>query len=234
MRLLLKLRAEKFLPSSKVNKHTVQGLIYSLLYDTEFSGLHTKSGFKFFTYSDIFPSGDFYPHKEKTLIVSSPKPKFIQALYDNLRESRYVYLSDSPLRVAEVKKFKINVNGRFISGSPVVLQVDNKKNIYFSFKRGNTIQQFLKMVKENALKKYNAYYNDELTLEEEIFDLLQYKKEVVIPVKRGEKSFPIIGSVWSLLEKRIPKGYRKFYLFIAECGIGEKNSLGFGFLNVLR
>ena len=71
-------------------------------------------------------------------------------------------------------------------------------------------------------------------MEEDIFDLLQFKKEVAITVKKDNKSFIIIGTIWSLLEKRIPRGYGKFYRFIFECGLGEKNSLGFGFLNNLR
>ena len=234
MRLLLKLRAEKFLPFHKVNKHTVQGAIYALLDNTEFSSMHSKPKFKFFTYSDIFPSGDFYPNKEKTLIVSSPNPKFINALYENVKDINHIYLSDVPFVVAEARKFRVNPTGKFITGSPVVLQVDNKNSIYFSFKRGNSVRDFLDRIKENALKKYNAYYDDELTMEWDIFDLLKFKREVAVPVKKGDKSFLIIGSVWELLEKRIPRGYGKFYRFITDCGLGEKNSLGFGFLNVVR
>ena len=45
--------------------------------------------------------------------------------------------------------------------------------------------------------------------------------------------FLIIGSLWKNLEK-FNMDDKKFYKFILDCGLGEKNSLGFGMLNTLR
>ena len=233
MRVLLKLRAEKFLPGYKVNKHTVQGAIYSLLDDTDFSDLHSKNGFKYFTFSDIFPPGDFYPKKEKTLIISSPNAEFIRTVRNKIERTKYVYLSDVPFHVSEVKSFSIRPTGKFITGSPVVLQVNNEESLYFSFERGGKMRFFMDRIKDNAIKKYNSFYEENLYFEDDIFDLLQFKKEVSVVVKKDDKSFVVIGSMWSLLQKNIPKELRKFYEFITDCGIGEKNSLGFGFLNVV-
>jgi len=235
MRALIRFRSQKFVPHSKINKHTVQGMIYSLLQGTEFEDLHAKRGFKYFTFSDIFPPGDFYPGREKSLLISSPNPRFIEAIHIYAKGLGYLYLSDEPFEIVEVKKFRVPSTGRFITGSPVVLYKDNRKNLYFSFRRGDTPDFFLKRVAENAVKKYNAYYDDEMTLEEEIFDVLRFKKEVSVVLKKGDKSFTVIGTMWSLLAKeRIPRGYGKFYRFLMDCGLGEKNSLGFGFLNPLR
>ena len=233
MRVHIKFKPERFLPGHKVNKHTVQGVIYSLLDGTEFSDLHSRSGFKFFTYSDIFPPGDFYPGKEKNLVISSPNPKFINELYSKAKETEYMYLSDGPMRIVGVKKFSVRPTGKYITGSPVVVQEDNATSTYFSFRRGGNLRFFMDRLKENALKKYNAYYDDELTMDEDLFDFLQFKKEVSIVVKKDDKSFVIIGTMWEVLQKRIPRGYGRFYRFITDCGIGEKNSLGFGFLNVI-
>ncbi len=233
MRLLLKLIPEKFIPSFKINKHTVQGGLYTLLDGTEFSDLHSKTGFKFFTFSDIFPPGDFYPNKEKFLIISSPNDKLINAFASRLKETKHFYLSDGALHV-EIKTFRVKPTGMFRSGSPVVIQKDNVNSIYFSFQRGDSMRYFMDRLKENALKKYNAYYDDELYFEGDLFDLLQFRKEVSVVVKKEDRSFIIIGTVWDLLQKNIPKDLKKFYEFITDCGIGEKNSLGFGFLNIIK
>ena len=232
MRLILKMKAEKFMPYSQVNRHTVQGFLYSLLQDTEFSELHNRKGFKFFTYSNIFPINDFFPDKEKTLIVSSPSKKLIEAFYEGLKDKNHIYLSDTPLKIVEVKIFSIKPTGKFITATPIVVQ--KKPGVYLSFEQGDTVELFLERIKENAIKKYNAFYNDELSLEEELFDLLKFHKEVAMILKKDDKEFTVIGSLWSLLQKRIPKGYIKFYRFILDCGLGEKNSLGFGFLNVIK
>lgn len=234
MRVIIKLTPEKFMPMHKVNNHTLQGGIYYLLDDTEFADLHKRSGFKFFTYSNVFPIGDFYPGKEKTVIISSPNDKLIKEIYRRAKELNYFYLSDTALSIKEVKMLNIRATGSYITGTPVVLQADSRGSKYISFKRGCSVRDFITRVKENALKKYNVFYDDELTMDFEIFDLLQFRKEVAVMAKKDGRSFVIIGTLWSLLQKKIPKGYGKFYQFLLDCGLGEKNSLGFGFLNVIR
>lgn len=52
--------------------------------------------------------------------------------------------------------------------------------------------------------------------------------------KKG-REFLVVGTTWKLLEKiKIRKEERKFYKFIMDCGLGEKNSLGFGFINPIK
>jgi len=47
--------------------------------------------------------------------------------------------------------------------------------------------------------------------------------------------FLIFGSLFDLLEKSyIENKERKFYKFLLDCGLGEKNSLGFGFVNPIK
>ena len=232
MRLMLKFTPLRYYPAGLVNKHTIQGLIYSLLQDTKFNDLHNRAKFKFFTYSDIFPPGDFYPNKEKDLIISSPNPEFIRELKSSLSKVENIYLSTLPSRILSVKTFNLKISNIFSSGSPLVLLKDADKGEYFSLREHQDRRFLLNRVKENALKKYNAYYDDELSLEGEIFDRWLLKKEVAINMSLKGKNFVIIGSVWKNLEKfKIPKELRKFYKFLMDAGIGEKNSLGFGFIN---
>lgn len=235
MRLVLRFVPLKYYPEGFVNKHTIQGLIYYLLQNSEYSEIHDKPRFKFFTFSDLYPAGDFYPNKEKTLVISSPNPYFIRAIEENLREMEYIYLSTLPCKIISVRIFKPKPSKIFRSGSPLVLLKDKNKGIYFSLRDHGDRKFLLDRVKENAVKKYNAYYDDELSLnDEEIFDRWVLKKEVAVQMAMKGKKFLIIGSVWKRLEKMyIPKHLRRFYNFIMECGIGEKNSLGFGFLNVV-
>jgi len=232
MRCLITLSPVKNFSSDVVYKHNIQGLIYNLLNKIEYSWLHESKHFKFFCFSDIFPSGDFIIGKEKHLIVSSPSSKFINDLYYSIRQKNEIRLGNNPLRITKVKKIKLKLKNRFITGSPVVLYKDNKKNIYFSFKRDSDFNFFLKRLKENAVKKFNAFYDDDYNLEEELFDKLQFNKEVVVKNRKRDKEFIVIGSMWKLLEKfSIDHQDKKFYRFIMDAGLGEKNSFGFGFVN---
>lgn len=235
MRLILNFEPLEDFSYEEINKYMVQGLIYSLLKTTEFSEVHESKKFKFFCFSDIFPVSNFKSEEKKTILVSSPNKNFINALANSLQEKNNLKLGVRKIKITEFKKVNLKLKNKFISGSPIVLYKDNRKNLYFSFRREKNLNFFLERLKENALKKFNAFYSENYYLEENIFDKLKFKKEVSVKNVKNTKRFTIIGSVWSLLEKfHIGKEDRKFYEFIMDCGLGEKNSLGFGFINPIR
>ena len=235
MRLVIELEPLSEIPYNYLNKHAIQGLIYYLLKDTSFDNLHSSSKFKYFTFSDIFPISDFKPGFKKTLLFSSPSNDLINELYNSILRYRTIKIKNLNFNVINVKKIKLNLTNRFISGSPIVLYKDNKSNEYFSFEKHNDLNFFLERIKENAIKKYNTYFGESIILNEPIFDKMKFKKEVVIKDFKSGKEFIIIGSVWKLLEKfHIPDHLYNFYEFVMDCGLGEKNSLGYGFINPVR
>ena len=90
MRLILKFRAEKNSEYDSVNKYTIQGFIYSLLHDTAFSNYHEVKGFKYFTFSNIFPVTNFQKDETMNLIISSPKQGFIMLLKEVLKNKEKI------------------------------------------------------------------------------------------------------------------------------------------------
>lgn len=234
MRLIVKFMPVRHVPASKINKHTIQGMIYSLLENTEFEELHRKKGFKFFTFSDIFPPGDLYPKKEKNIIISSPNAKLINTLYSRIKEKKYIYLSDEAFIMHEMETFRLRHRGKFITGSPVVVYKDSRKNIYLSFEKKDSVDFFIKRITDNAVRKYEEYYREKIEIDA-IFDEVVFNKEVAVRLAKDGKEFIIVGSMWYLMSKtKIDRKYNKLYNLIMDCGIGEKNSLGFGFLNPLK
>ncbi|NJE13343.1 CRISPR-associated endoribonuclease Cas6 [Thermococcus sp. LS2] len=240
MRLKLDFVPLEDFPYNDVNKHTIQGFIYSTLMRTEFGDMHDVPRFKFFTFSDIFPPTNFKKGEAKSLIISSPNEKFIEALYSRLKDRERIYLGKHEFYLKSVKKFSLKVKRRFITGSPIVLYKDNKKNEYFKFYVHHNINFFLQRLEENAVKKYHAYYGEEPLIEGNLFDKMiprirNGKVDIYVRIVKMGVPFTIVGSSWKLLEKHcITKEERKFYQFIMDCGLGEKNSLGFGFLNPLK
>jgi CRISPR-associated endoribonuclease Cas6 len=233
MRLILKFRAEKNSEYDSVNKYTIQGFIYSLLHDTAFSNYHEVKGFKYFTFSNIFPVTNFQKDETMNLIISSPKQGFIMLLKEVLKNKNHFYLGKNRMLIDQVKIFKPHLERRFITSTPIVLYEDNIKNRYYSIKNSNDFSFFLNRLKDNALKKYNAYNDLDYYFEDNIFDRFEFDREVAVRIKKSDKMFLIIGSLWKNLEK-FNMDDKKFYKFILDCGLGEKNSLGFGMLNTLR
>ncbi len=235
MRLVIELEPFSEIQYDYLNKHAIQGLFYYLLKDTSFDNLHSSNKFKYFTFSDIFPISDFKPGFKKTLLFSSPSNELVNALYDSILRYKTVKIKNLNFNIQNVKKIKLNLTYRFISGSPIVLYKDNKSNEYFSFEKHNNLNFFLERLKENAIKKYNTYTGESMILDEPLFDKLIFKKEIVVKDFKIGKEFIIIGSVWKLLEKfHIPDYLYNFYEFLMDCGLGEKNSLGYGFINPVK
>ncbi|MFN3527733.1 MAG: CRISPR-associated endoribonuclease Cas6 [Candidatus Altarchaeaceae archaeon] len=230
----IKPRNENF-AYSEINKYFIHSWIWNLLRDTEFSEMHDKNKFKFFTFSDIFPISDFSVKEKKKLIISSPNEKFIEKIYEKIRNLKTFKLGIHEFEIVNFKKFFMKLKDRWQTGTPIVLYEDNRANRYYSVKRNPDLNFFLKRIKENALKKYNAFYNENLNFEEPLFDRLFFKKQTSVHLRKNNNEFLILGTLWEFeIDSFKLQNLYKFYNFLMECGLGEKNSLGFGFVNMKR
>ncbi|UJG41603.1 MAG: CRISPR-associated endoribonuclease Cas6 [Candidatus Heimdallarchaeum aukensis] len=238
MRILISFKPKFDVSEDAIVKHDIQGFIYNLIKykDTKVLLDHDKHHFKFFCFSDIFPQGDFKKGETKNLLISSPTKELINLIDDNLPLEKSYRLAGLTIEVISKKTFNFPTKNNFISGSPIVLYKDNTKNEYFSFKKHKSLNFFLNRLQENAVKKYQIYYNDpEFQLSGKIFDTIEFRKEVAVHNRKQGNEFIHIGTLWKKLEKEyIKKEERRFYHFIMESGLGEKNSMGFGFLNPIQ
>ncbi|PAV07480.1 CRISPR-associated endoribonuclease Cas6 [Methanosphaera cuniculi] len=235
MRLILEFKPLTDFNYYDINKHNIQGFIYSLLKNTDFKDYHDISGFKFFNFSNIFPVSDFKYGEHKKLIISSPNSAFIKLLYYKLSNMEIFRLNKYYMEIIKLKLIKNSCSNTLISGTPIILFENKNENRYFSFENGNIdFDLFFKRLKNNAEKKYNAYTKEDFTLESDIFDNFEFNREVSIELTIRNNTFIVIGSLWKELFKDIRKSDKHFYNFIFDVGLGEKNSIGFGFLNNRR
>ncbi|MFZ8830420.1 MAG: CRISPR-associated endoribonuclease Cas6 [Candidatus Aenigmatarchaeota archaeon] len=65
-----------------------------------------------------------------------------------------------------------------------------------------------------------------------IFEIFKFRKEVAIPLIINVKEQIVIGSTWSFHFTYLTKEQKEILEFGIDCGFGERNSLGFGFVNV--
>ena len=229
---MIKFEPMDFIKYSDIDKYTIQGFIYSIIKeDNSFSNLHDTLGFKFFNFSNIFPISDFEKNSMKKLIISSPNDDLIRSMYKTLRNKSSFQLKNHKMELLKVSILKNNICSNFISATPIVLFEDNKNNKYFSFKQNQDFNFFFDRLKDNAIKKYNAFYDENFYLDSDLFTNFEFGREVSIRVKKNGNQFIIIGSLWKNLEYELTNKNKNFYNFLFENGLGEKNSLGFGFLN---
>lgn len=238
MRLMLKIKPKENFVYEEVNKYFIHSFIWNLLRDTEFSKFHDVKKFKMFTFSNIFPVNEFRSNEEKKFIISSPNTHFIDTITEKLENIRHFNLGIHEFELTEFNKFSMELKPFWQTSTPIVLYEDNTNNTYFSIKRNPDLNFFVERIKDNALKKYNAFYNKNFTFEEPIFERLFFKKQVAVNLRKNQKEFVIIGTIWefeiNLIRLKNNNLLNKFYNFIMDCGLGEKNSFGFGFVNMIQ
>lgn len=230
MRLIIKFKSLIEFSYDSVSSYDIQGFIYSLLENTQFNDYHDLRGFKFFNFSNIFPLTDFKPNDIKTIIISSPNNALIKLLSYELKNKEFFRLNNYIMKVVKIKTFHMKSGHNLITATPIVLFENNKKNRYFSFKNNN-FDFFFERLKENSIKKYNAFYNEDFEIDSinNLFDSFSFRKEVSVRMHMKENYFIIIGSIWTFEKNDLLDN--KFYNFLFDTGYGEKNSLGMGFVN---
>ena len=215
MRLMIKFEPKEFIKYSDIDKYTIQGFIYSLLKnDYSFSNLHDVFGFKFFNFSNIFPISDFEKNSLKKLIISSPNDDMIKFLYKQLKNKTSFKLKNYKMELLKVMILKNKGCSNFMSATPIVLFEDNRNNRYYSFKQNPDSNFFFERLKDNAIKKYNAFYNSDFSLDSELFTNFEFAREVSIRVNKNGNQFIVIGSLWKNLEFDLTSRNKDFYDFL--------------------
>ncbi|MEM4736652.1 MAG: CRISPR-associated endoribonuclease Cas6 [Nitrososphaeria archaeon] len=243
MRLLLSLESEADAAYDRSYYHKLQGFIYNHLRETPYSTLHNKKGYKFFCFSNIFPIGDIKQGDKRQLLISSPNEDFIKTLAKQLTAD--VNIGDMHFKLKEMKPLDIKLgnNVTIITATPLIFRIP-KRNFslygiesnkpYVFWMPSYSVEALIKQIEDNIFKKYKEFYNLDID-EFPIFDEFRHIKSVVshVIVKgREEKWFGNIFE-FKIYGLRYNPTKRKVLKFAIDCGLGERNTFGFGFGNVV-
>lgn len=220
--------------------HKVQGFVYSLLKNTKYDSLHDKKGYKFFCFSNIYKSKTTGEHN---LIISSPSVDFITQVEYQLQK-----IIDNQIPVELGSLFELKATQKIpirnllfplqlITQSPIVLRIPVEKYLgktsmtapYSSimWRSSHPVELFIETLENNLRKKFldstGVHYI------KKIFETFEFKKQVSTKVEMNNIPITIIGSLWQLgFSSSVP---HVLQLFGLDCGLGERNSQGFGFVN---
>jgi CRISPR-associated endoribonuclease Cas6 len=250
MRLLLKLRSLKDQAYDLKYHHKLQGFIYSLLDGTPYVKLHDKRGYKFFCFSNIFPPEDAKAGATRNLLISSPDLGMINAIEKSLKElqeeGKTVNVGEMSFKIDSISRLELKI-GRsctLVTGTPIVVRIPKgnyerygikppKGYDYVYWRKRYSFEAFIKQLEDNLLKKYNEFHGGSLE-GFPLFEQFMFKKQVCSHIVIGGKEVRVFGSIWEFLFSylNINKEQRKILQFGLDCGFGELNSMGFGFVNV--
>jgi len=252
MRLLLKLRSLKNCSYDLQYFHKLQGFIYSTIRPL-YPQLHELQGYKFFCFSNLFPLKEkngvipsIRKGETRNLLISSPDKIFIKAFVEGLKE--VIYIGEMNFEVEDVKLIKIKLTSplNLISATPIIIRIPERnyehynipqhyrKPRYVFWRRIFPFDVFVRQLEENLFKKYSEFHKlktDEFPLFEQF---ILKKAPVVCHTPINGKNIELVGSLWEFSFHHLSDKQKRILEFGVECGFGERNSLGFGFMNILR
>jgi len=249
MRLILSLSSLKECAYDMQYYHKLQGFIYSLIKNTVYEKLHDKNGYKFFCFSNIMPPLDMKEGEKRTIIISSPDSALIKLIKYQIEEK----YADNPINIGEYSfelektqllKPKINNNCTLITGTPIIIRIPKenyekygikpKKPYNYVFWRSEyAFEALIKQLEENLIKKYNLFYKRKVE-QKPFFEQFILQKEVCNHIIIDGEEHRVFGSLWKFPFSFLNIKKRKLLEFGLDAGFGELNSLGFGFMNVVR
>ena len=248
MRLLIKLASTKDAAYDLKYYHKLRGFLYGLQKGSEMFNKHVEKGYKFFSFSNIFPPVDMKRGDSRTLIISSPYKDFIYYLRGRLEEMkdmrRKMNIGEMQFDIGSMKTFRPSIQRsmRLQSGTPIIIRIPKYKYAeyglksekpYLCWKPGIDFNIFLKQLTENILKKYNAFHNSSLSLP--IFQSFKLnKRELCLHHVEKGKEIRSIGTSWSFEFHNLTHEQMNVIELGMETGFGELNSSGFGFINEVR
>ena len=246
MRVLIRLKALRSCAYDLRYHHKLQGFIYGALKGTDYSELHNKKGYKFFSYSNIFPARDIKEDEERNLLVASPDERFIRNFLNGLWTTGdgSMNVGEMSFKITDAKILnpRIDRNTVLETATPVIIRIPKenyekygitppKDYPYFYWRKEYPFNAFLKQVEENLIKKYNEYQGT-TSSEEQFFEQFIFKKQVCNHITMKNKEIKLIGSIWQFPFNHVDGEKSGLVQFALDTGLGELNSLGFGFINL--
>ncbi len=228
----------------------IQAFIYELIRDSGYEYLHDKKGFKFFNFSNIFPINPdlkIYEGDVKKFIISSPDHLFIEVVFRKIRsierKKEYIRFGRMEFKIKGVRKFNVKLDRtplELYTATPTVIRIPKKyyslygielDKDYVYWRRMYGIKSFIDMARLNLIKKFKEFYGRPPKTTNLFQHIRMRKSDIVTYVKFGDDRYPVIGSLWTFTYYELSPELIESLKFLVDVGIGERNSLGYGFIN---
>ncbi|MDR2624594.1 MAG: CRISPR-associated endoribonuclease Cas6 [Methanobrevibacter sp.] len=237
LKIHLKRNGELFVPFNY--NYIISSIIYNKLSDLKLATkLHSSKTFKFFTFSQIniprrkiLKNGIISKDGSINFQISSPNDHLIKSLVEGHLNDLAVSFKGKRLFVEKIEllkdpEFKSSMTFKTIS--PIITRT--KKEIYGELKTRELTpadQQFYENLEKNLVRKYNQFYDEEKEVNDiKIGSEMKFVKRKRIAIEKDKvKTYHRAFMMDINLE-----GDLNLIKFGYNCGIGEKNSLGFGMI----
>lgn len=253
MRVLARLRARADAEYDNAYHHKLRGRLWRALQGTEFEDPHDENRPKGFTYSNPFPPGNLSEGDERTLLVASPHEELLAHVAADLLDDRELNVGEMPFTVEDVSALAPDVGepgttGTLETGTGVLVRIppwrfeeygiDTDHDQAEFWRPEHTMAPLRNQLEANLDRKHGLFCPEYLpgpsAVDGDLFDGYELIKTFAIPVTptTGESETWVL-SKWRFDYTVRDDNHRRHLNLALDVGIGERNSLGFGFLNVV-
>jgi len=248
LRLLVELQALGDYAYDLMYHHKLQGFLYGLLSDTSYRQLHDERGYKFFCFSNIFPSVDMREGDLRRFLFSSPDAGLVKVLAEQLNKhiGERVNVGETSfcLKHFSVLEPRVGRSCVLAAGTPIVVRIPRANYARYGIKppkdyecvywrKQYPFDAFVKQLEDNLFKKYNSFYGTRLEAFP-IFEQFTFQKQVCNHLVIDGREIKIFGSIWRFPTSGLSEERWRILQFGLDSGFGELNSTGFGFMNLVK
>lgn len=218
----VKLKCKENMNNSIVNKEIQKYIDSTLSKDEKWMQFHNDNKYKNYNYDSLYPiEKDKVYKKEKTynLRIRTVDKDLAAYLTVNIYNKLDYKIEVVDVNVNIIPKKHIE---KIYSITPVVI-----KNDKGYWKGILSLDEYIKRIKENAIKKYNTMMDDRIDEDFPLYKSIEFKNNKPIGVDiKGKK---LLGDKFELVIADDPISQKIAYLMIGS-GVGELNARGVGFV----
>lgn len=232
--------------------HNLRGRIWRALEETKYEAFHGDGEPNPFSYSNPFPPGDLEEGDERTILFASPREELLTHLAEDLQRDPELNIGEMPFHLDGLSAVNPSVGepgsmGTIESGTGVLVRIppwrfdeydiDAPDSSSEFWRPEYSIKPFRRQVRSNLDKKHTQFCRDDLPgptdNDGDLFDEYELIKTFALPVTvtQGQTETCVL-SKWRLRYTVRNDHHRRHLNLALDTGIGERNGLGFGFVNI--
>ncbi len=195
----------------------------SFLKNKKLSKFHEQNTFKNYVHNSLYPieqskvykSGSIY-----TVMIRTVDEDLVSHFEEVLVNEYTDYLKALAIEKKVIPRRHID---RIYSVTPAVAKFEAGY-----WRTSNNVESFEKRLRENLIKKYNAYFNTKIQEDFELFTFIKFNNQK--PIANNYKDIRLLGDKITLNVAENSLAQDLVY-FALGSGILEMNSRGFGYVN---
>jgi CRISPR-associated endoribonuclease Cas6 len=252
MRLLARLRARSDAAYDNTYHHKLRGRLWEALQDSPYEQHHDANRPVGFSYSNPFPPRDMAAGDERTLLVAAPQKDLLASVAEDFIADRELNIGEMPFHIDELTSLSPDVGepgttGTIESGTGLLVRIppwqadayniDTDSDEATFWRPKHSMEPLKTQLENNLDQKHELFCPEYLpgpsATDYELFTDYELIKTFAIPVEVSHgQELTYVLSKWRFGYTVRDDDHRRHLNLALDTGLGERNALGLGFINL--